>query len=253
MPGMSPAGGRRRRMGSAGACSESPGSTAWSAAPRIWTGFRPSSTAGSASSSRSPRARESSARSVGQADDRGLTDLGRAFLGRIAELATGRTRGPDSGPRPRRHEHAVGRGYAALARSGPGGTRTATAGFDQRRGTANAASSTESSPEFATFGSSGSRGGVIGLTPGMPGCETPDELKSLVELIAAHPVRGSRTDRRHRHRQRPTGPGATPGGPGIRARGISRWFERTFDRTTAAAIVAGNARRLLLRSAGVPE
>ena len=31
---------------------------------------------------------------VGQADDRGLTDLGRSFLGRIAELATDGTRGP---------------------------------------------------------------------------------------------------------------------------------------------------------------
>jgi hypothetical protein len=34
------------------------------------------------------------------------------------------------------------------------------------------------------------------------------------------------------------------------ARGIARWFERSFDRKTAAALVAGNARRLLLRSAG---
>ncbi len=93
------------------------------------------------------------------------------------------------------------------------------------------------------------RGGVIGLTPGLPGCETVEELKALVDRVAGIPFEG---------RESPEGiaigsdlMGVERPLPGLEsARGISRWFEHSFDRKTAAAIVAGNARRLLLRSAG---
>ena len=90
------AGGRRPPMGCAGACSASPGSTSWSGTPTTSTACRPSSRAGSASSSRSPRARGSWADRRPRETSAGLTDLGRAFLDRLSDL----TPAGESGPRP---------------------------------------------------------------------------------------------------------------------------------------------------------
>jgi membrane dipeptidase len=182
-------------------------------------------------------------------DARGLTDLGTAFLDRLAELA----RGSEPGPAPildlagmsaqsaadTLHwldEDRAGRGTLLLAVSH--GTGTYRDLFDP------------SSPAFRNLQGLRSRGGVIGLTPGLPGCETPDELRSLVEMIAGIPFEG-----RCGYEGIAIGSdllGLDRPAPGLEsARGIARGLERSFDRRTAGAIIAGNARRLLLRSAGI--
>jgi membrane dipeptidase len=184
-------------------------------------------------------------------DDRGLTDLGRAFLGRVAGLAAV----DEAGPRP--ILDFAGMNAATMA--------DAFRWLDEdlsSRGKLLVASSHGTAGYRALFeASSGdvrnlhelrSRGGVIGLTPGLPGCETVDELKALVDLVAGIPFEG-----------RDTSDGIAIGSdllgvekplPGMEsARGIARSFERSFDRQTSAAIVAGNARRLLLRSAEAAE
>jgi membrane dipeptidase len=184
-------------------------------------------------------------------DDRGLSDLGRAFLQRLAGLAAD----GEAGPRPILDlagmnaatmadafrwldEDASSRGKLLLAAS------HGTAGY---RGLLEASSADLRSLEELRL-----RGGVIGLTPGLPGCETVEELKALVDRIAGIPVSDQDT---------PEGIaigsdllGVESPLPGMEsARGIARWFERSFDRKTAAALVTGNARRLLLRSAGAEE
>ncbi len=184
-------------------------------------------------------------------DDRGLTDLGRAFLGRLAGLASD----GEAGPRP--ILDLAGMNAATMADAfrwldaDPSSRRKlllasshGTAGY---RGLFEA-----SSPDFRNLHELRSRGGAIGLTPGLPGCETVEELKSLVDLIAGIPFEG-----------RESSEGIAIGSdllgveqplPGLEsARGLARWFDRSFDRKTAAAIVAGNARRLLLQSAGAAE
>jgi microsomal dipeptidase-like Zn-dependent dipeptidase len=91
-----------------------------------------------------------------------------------------------------------------------------------------------------------SRGGVVGL----PGCETPDELKRLIDAVAALPFEG-----RSGYEGIAIGSdllGIARTAPGLAsARDITRWLGKTFDRETASSIAAGNATRLLLRSAGV--
>jgi hypothetical protein len=95
-----------------------------------------------------------------------------------------------------------------------------------------------------------SRGGAIGLTPGLPGSETPDEVRRLIDAIASLPFEGQIG-----HAGLAIGShllGTKRAAPGLAsAREITRWLGQTFDRETAAAIAAGNARHLLLRSVGV--
>ena len=121
--------------------------------------------------------------STAPGDDRGLTDLGRAFLGRVAELSAG----GDARPRPIldlagmnaatmadalrwSEEGPASRGMLPIAMShGTGGYRALLDG---------------SSPDARNIAEVRARGGVVGLTPGLPGCETPDELKHLIDAIA---------------------------------------------------------------------
>ncbi len=181
-------------------------------------------------------------------DDRGLTDLGRAFLARLGTLA----RATEPGPRP----------ILDLADMNARLTADTLCWLDDHRAegaTFLLAVSHEtsgyrgflddSSPDFRNLRDIRGRGGMIGLTPGLPGCETADELKHLVEVFAAIPFEG-----RSGHE------GIGIGGdflglertvPGLgSARDITRWLGRTYDNNAAEAITAGNARHLLLQSAG---
>jgi membrane dipeptidase len=182
-------------------------------------------------------------------DDRGLTELGRALLTRLAELTSTGEPGPrpildlagmntqsidetlrhlDDEPSPRR------KWLVALSH----GTLSYRDLLDP------------SSPESRTLAELRARGGVIGLTPGLPGCETLEELKHLVDRIAILPFEG-----------RPGYEGIAIGGdllgserttPALfSARDLTRSLGRAFDRDPAAAIASGNAERLLLRSAGI--
>ena len=68
-----------------------------------------------------------------------------------------------------------------LARRGAGSRGGAA---PRRRATGRPAIGTlldDSSPDARNLRELRSRGGVIGLTPGLPGCETPEELKRLIE------------------------------------------------------------------------
>ena len=168
-------------------------------------------------------------------DDPGLTDLGRTFLDRLA----GRTP-----PRPRP--------ILDLAGMGPRTIADALQWLDRQPPSAR--------PLIAvTHGLAGSeslreirlRGGVVGLTPGRPGCETADDLKRLIDAIAAMPFAGRdgyegiaiSSDLLDVDR---------PPAELRNAREIVRWLRRAFDRNVADAIAAGTATSLLLQSVGDP-
>lgn len=186
-------------------------------------------------------------------DDRGLTELGRAFLDRLATLASG----GDADPRPildlagmssqakiealRWYDEnaiAENRGRLLLVVShGTGDYR----GLDD-----------PASPQSLELAELRARGVTIGLTPGLPGCETADELKALIDAIATVPFEGRRG-----FEGIAIGADLLGVDHAIReldsARGLARWLEAMFDRETSAAIVARNARKLILGSAGLTE
>src|SRR5262249_47276498 len=95
-------------------------------------------------------------------------------------------------------------------------------------------------------------GGVIGLTPCASSHPSPAELHAAIETIASIPFEG-----RAGYEGIAIGTdflGSDQPSPGLDDVGrIARWMGRTFDRPTAAALTAGNARRLLLRSVGAAE
>ncbi|MHB1558643.1 MAG: membrane dipeptidase [Isosphaeraceae bacterium] len=188
-------------------------------------------------------------------DDRGLSSLGRAFLDRLATLAPG----GDTSPRP--ILDLAGLSARAIAETLRWYDEGSLPGPDDRRRILLAASHGQggyrdladpASAQALGLAELRARGVTIGLTPGLPGCEAADELKALIDAIAAAPFEG-----------RPGFEGIAIGAdllgvdraiPGLdSARGLARWLEATFDRETSAAIVARNARRLLLRSAGLAE
>jgi membrane dipeptidase len=181
-------------------------------------------------------------------DDRGLSDLGRAFLTRLAGLV----QLAEPGPRPILDLAGMNARSAAdtlrwldenqvQAGRFPLVVSHGSHGYRELR--------EDSSLDHRNLRDIRSRGGVIGLTPGLAGCETADEVKLLVEVVAAIPFEG-----------RPGHEGIAFGSDllGVdrtvpelaAARDITRWPGRAFDRETAISITGGNARRLLLRSAG---
>ncbi len=188
-------------------------------------------------------------------DDRGLTELGRAFLDRLAALDPA----GDESPRPildlaglsARATAETLQWYDEVSPPRPENRRRPLLVVSHGRGgyrdLADAASA-----QALGLAELRARGVPIGLTPGLPGCETADELKALIDAIAAVPFEG-----------RPGFEGIAIGAdllgveraiPGLdSARGLARWIEATFDRETSAVLVARNARRLLLRSAGLAE
>jgi membrane dipeptidase len=186
--------------------------------------------------------------SVHSSDDRGLTELGRDVLARLAELAVG----GDTGPRPildlahltsrsradvlHWFEHDAVRSRAlllvhshgawdGLPPAEPGGTGPADL------------------PRFRALG------GVIGLKPCAASYPSPAGLQAAIETIASVPFEG-----RAGYEGIAIGSnllGIDQPTPGLHQVGrIAYWIGRSFDRPTAAALSAGNARRLLLRSVG---
>jgi membrane dipeptidase len=184
-------------------------------------------------------------------DDRGLTELGRDVLARLAELAPG----ADTGPRPvldlahlnsqsradvlRWFEHDSVRSRSLLlvhshgAWDGlppvePGGTGPADL------------------PRMRALG------GVVGLTPCTSSYPSPTGLQTAIDTIASIPFEG-----RAGYEGIAIGSnllGIEQPTPGLHDAGrIARWIGRSFDRPAAAALSAGNARRLLLRSVGAGD
>jgi membrane dipeptidase len=182
-------------------------------------------------------------------DDRGLTALGRAFLDRLVELAG------SSASDARPILDLAGMNAATAAETlhwydalSTGRQRVLVAL------THGSASQTELRDGTSAGGRVAAeiraRGGVVGLTPGLPGCETADAFKALIEAVADVSIPG-----------RTAFEGIAVGtdlleidqiAPGLgSAREIARWLGRTFDRRAAFAIAAENARALLLRSIGI--
>ncbi len=182
--------------------------------------------------------------SMAPGDDRGLTELGRALLDRLAGLAN-----DPAGTRP------------VLDLAGMNAaTMTDVLKWLETSGTALPVALSHGTIDYRSIldGSATgvrvvrnlrARGVVIGLTPGLPGAEGPDELKSLVDAIAAIPFEDE------------PGPegiaigsnlmGVDRSAPGLAsAREMTRWIAKSFDRATGAAITSGNAGRLLLRAVG---
>jgi membrane dipeptidase len=90
---------------------------------------------------------------------------------------------------------------------------------------------------------------VIGLTPGPPGSESPDGLKAAIETIASVPFQGRAGFEGIAIGTHWLGIARTLPALGD-VRRVARWLARTFDRKSAAALIAENARQLLLHAAG---
>lgn len=185
--------------------------------------------------------------SASAGDDRGLTDLGRAFLDVLSGLAADPT-----GPRPvldLAHLNPASMAdvlawYEADA-DRPGRLppvyshgAVAHAGFDPPR-----AITTANLARLRALG------GLIGFCVASPFYRTPDELKAGFDVAAALPFRG-----------RPGPEGLAVGTdflgvdevlPGLgNAAGVAAWVQDQFDPETAAAVLAGNARALLALATG---
>jgi membrane dipeptidase len=186
--------------------------------------------------------------SMAPGDGRGLTGLGLAFLDRVAEIA----RRFDGSPRA--ILDLAGMNAAAIADAlGWLDGQPTTSGrplIVVSHGTGpQECPLDDSSPEGRNLREIRSRGGLIGLMPGRPGCETTEDLERRIEAIAAMPFEG-----------RPGYQGIAIGTDLLEldqvpsslgsAREILRWLRHAFDREVAEAIAVGNARRLLLRSVG---
>jgi membrane dipeptidase len=183
-------------------------------------------------------------------DDRGLTDLGRAFLGRLGELDV--SHAPRSRPivdlallNPRSlgevldwvesQSGSVGRPLLICSHGGVSQSDFEIAGAWRH----------EDVVRLRALG------GVIALTPSPSFFRTPDDLKSAIEALAAIPFEG-----RSGYEGIAIGTdftGLEQVMPGLAEVGeITNWIGRSFDRETAGRLAAGNASRLLVRAAGFP-
>lgn len=180
-------------------------------------------------------------------NDRGLTDLGFAFLETLAGLASG-----PEGPRP----------VLDLAHLNPRSAAEALAWFE-----ADADRPRRMIPVFshgAVAHESGSSprantvenlrrlralGGVIGFGVGPPYYETPEEIKAAIESAASLPFEG-------RAGYEGIALGTDFLGVDRTLRGLANapevvaWVASAFSSETAAALLHGNARRLFARAAG---
>ena len=188
--------------------------------------------------------------SADSGDDRGLTDLGKAFLASLAEIAA-ENAGPRSiidlaGLNPRAMadvleglESAADRPRAPLPVYSHGAA--SHAGFDGPR-----ALSLDNLTRLRALG------GVIGLSPGRPYFQTSDELRASIEVIAAVPCQG-----RAGYEGIAFGTdfvGIEQTVPGLDdVSKLCRWISRTFDRECGASLIDGSGRRLIDLAIGVPD
>ena len=182
--------------------------------------------------------------SASDGDDRGLTDLGRSFLDVLSALPPG--------PRP----------LLDLAHLNPGAASDVLDWFEADPDRANRLIPVYSHgalkhdgfdhPRAITAGNLArlrALSGVIGFSVGPPFYATAEALKAGIEAAASLPFRG-----------RPGYHGIAIGTdflgvdetlPGLgNVTGVVSWVEKTFDRETAAALIAGNARALVARATG---
>ena len=180
-------------------------------------------------------------------DDRGLTDLGRAFLGRLHDL------GADAGPRP----------IFDLAHLNPPAAGDALAWFEADADRARRVLPVYShgavwhegfaTPRAITFENLRrlrALGGLAGLSVGASFYASPAEFRAGIEAAAAVPFLG-----------RPGFEGIAIGtdfmgvnavAPGLgNAPEVVAWLASAFEPEIAHALIEGNARGLLARAVGV--
>ncbi len=245
-PPRTSAGGSTTPRGSAGGSWASRGSTRWCG--------RPATSTGSRACSRGVRlfqpvyaASSVLGGSSTPGDERGLTDLGRAFLEALADLAAG-----PGGPCP----------VLDLAHLNPHAAAEALDWFeaDDRRATRLIPVSSHGAPRHKGFATPRAitpenlrrlraLGGVVGFSVGPPFYDSAGALKEGIEAAAAVPFRG-----------RPGIEGIAIGTDFLgvdqtlprlgHIAGVVAWLSTSFDPATAAALIQGNARQLLARIFG---
>jgi membrane dipeptidase len=182
-------------------------------------------------------------------DDRGLTDLGRAFLQAVADL------GDSRGPRP----------LLDLAHLNPKAAAEVLSWLE-----ADVARARQLRPVYShgALGHEGSAtpraltldnlarlralGGVVGFSVGPPFYTSPEQLRASIETAASIPFQG-----------RPDFEGLAIGTdflgvdrtlPGLgNVPEVTAWLSATFGPAEAAALIQGNGRRLFLDALGAKE
>lgn len=181
-------------------------------------------------------------------DDRGLTDLGRAFLGAVADLAA----------------DGVARPMFDLAHMNP---RTCAEALDWFEGAgepqrllpiySHGAIRHEGCPKPRAITPENLRrlralGGVIGLGVSEPFYHSTAELRSGIEAAAATPFRGQPGYEGIAIGTDFLGIGEVTPGLG-NASEVASWIGSTFDPGVASALLQGNAARLLAGALGPPD
>jgi len=180
-------------------------------------------------------------------DDRGLTDLGRSFLARLAELAGG----GEPSPRPIVDmAHLNARSMAEVIKLGTEGSLAGRLLLMYSHGALlHEGFATPRALDHHNLVALRAGGGVIGLTPGRPYYCTPVELRAGFETAASVPFEG---------RQGYEGIAVGCDFLGVEqtlprlgnVSEVKKWITRRFDGETAVMLIAANARRLLVRAAG---
>jgi membrane dipeptidase len=180
-------------------------------------------------------------------DDRGLSELGRSFLARLAELPGG---GAEC-PRPIVDLAGLNsRSMAEVIKFGTEGALTGRLLFFYSHG----ALSREGSAAPGALSDDNlvalrAVGGVIGLTAAQPFHLTPDDFKAAINRAAAVPFDGRAGYEGIAFGTDLLGVEQTFSGLGNVVE-IRKWISREFNRATAALLLAANARRILLGAAG---
>jgi membrane dipeptidase len=178
-------------------------------------------------------------------DDRGLTELGRAFLARLGEL------GGDDDRTPRPIVDLAGlnpRSMAEVIKVASGGSLADRVLLMYSHGALlHEGFATPRALSHENLAALRACGGVIGLTPGLPFHRAPAELRAGFEAASAAPFMG-----------REGFEGIAVGSdfldveqtmPPLRnVAHLKKWIKRRFDRATADLLIAANGRRLLLRA-----
>ena len=208
------------------------------------------SSGASGSSSRSTTATSLLGGSSSPGDDRGLTDLGRAFLDTLAGLA------PDgAGPRPildlaHLNPAAVVR-RPRLVRGRPGPAVAGHPGLQPRGPGPRGLRLPEGHPARQPRAGSGPSAGSSAWASRPPFFESPDQVQAAIEAVAALPFEGRAGFEGIAIGTDFLGVDATLPGLGNAAEVVA-WVQADFDRPTAAALLHDNARALIARAVRRP-
>ena len=181
-------------------------------------------------------------------DERGLTDLGRAFLDTLAGISP-----EGAGPRP----------LLDLAHLNPSAMSDALAWFeaDPARPRRLIPVYSHGAPVHANYSKPRALtidnlarlralGGFVGLGVSPPFFQSPEQVKAAIEVVASHPFEGRIGFEGIAIGTDFLGVDRTLTGLG-NADEVVAWVQSNFDRPTAKALIHDNARALIARATGV--